>query len=595
MLSSQDMSLDIDPNEDSDAWIIGSDDPYINQIRSNAEIQGPSALNGNMRFEGPPRGGVAKATEDILLDGRSVQSGQGFWTQSQLEADGTFQVGTSSIDVPGLERDDLNLPSGTSTLSGDITLRPVIKHTSYPDPNDSSRFILTKTQYQGVEYDNQMWLGSSGFAYPPVSSDQPGPNGFLPLTGGSPLPPQIHQNQDYPILHEENGSKVQVDLTTGDIAFSRGTQFEVQGDFRVRREMGALTPKVLMGYDIVEGGLPESTINAVDPEVVADNPDIYATAIVASQSIEIEGPVDGFGTLFAERAVRLQAKPTLSADPVLAVALHGETVNFSVAEENPSDKRLRRVLDTDWEVFQKAIDVNPDDNELGFGSYTEWHLANEPDDIDRQHRVIGDDPSDPGNTAKLRYRGSGLTGQQAWEGLRQDMGLSTSDEPNFDAYPFDTAWGGGNTELTLEQYVGLREYLRKDTADRNNWITLGGGGGMQSSGFEKVMFQIRRQIEFYSGWAEHMNKDMDSFMAQEELRISDVFFVGLVHAGAGGFHAEAGDYSLYFEGALVSQGKIEITETPWAKFVYNRDYLDDVIKHNFEDPVPLDQVYFKLN
>jgi hypothetical protein len=606
MLSNDQLKLALDPNTDEDKWFIGSEDPYINQIRSNLEIVGPSALEKEILFQGPPRGGVAKAKEDIVLDNVSVLSDPDFMTQSQKNAKGTFQVGTSKIDVPGLKREDLRLPNNTVNLQGgELTIRKVEKHDwesqVFPVDTDGdgtfdsneTRHRLRKVKLNAIQYGGNLWIGNTG---QPDGEAQPwlpsqGSSGYFPVAGGDNLPSNIHTDDgDYPVLYSSTDARVQADLTTGDIAFSPGSKFEFNGGFSVGREkdVGALEPNVLMGYELQPGSDPYFSAGDIPHETAAENPEQYSTALITNGSLELEGPVSGYGTLFADERVSLEAQPTLSADPVLAVALHGRSVDFVVQEPQSGDKKGRVFLETDWEVFQKGIDTAPGDESNGYEVYKNWHENTSQDDTAYKNRTIGDDP-DPASTVGLRHRKVGMTGQEAAQALGNEFGLTSNQMPNFNLGIF-AGWNGGNSELTLEQYVGLREYLRKpDISGREQWIT------QEGTGFQSTTSQIRRQIEFYSKWAVHMNKKMDEFMTQTELKIADVFFVGLVHAGEGGFKAEAGDFSLYFEGALVSQGNIDIKDTPWAKFVYNRDYLDDVVKHNFSDPIQLDQVYFKLN
>ena len=69
-LSNQDLSVELSGVAgDEKNWKIRSKDPYVNQIRSNTQILGPSAIDSDVKFSDPPRGGVAKATTDIVLDG----------------------------------------------------------------------------------------------------------------------------------------------------------------------------------------------------------------------------------------------------------------------------------------------------------------------------------------------------------------------------------------------------------------------------------------------------------------------------------------------------------------------------------------------
>ena len=46
---------------------------------------------------------------------------------------------------------------------------------------------------------------------------------------------------------------------------------------------------------------------------------------------------------------------------------------------------------------------------------------------------------------------------------------------------------------------------------------------------------------------------------------------------------------------FTTQGGIKIENAPAVDFVYNRLYLDDVLREFRSDHIELDQVYFKIN
>ena len=77
--------------------------------------------------------------------------------------------------------------------------------------------------------------------------------------------------------------------------------------------------------------------------------------------------------------------------------------------------------------------------------------------------------------------------------------------------------------------------------------------------------------------------------------LAENFFVGLVHAGNGGLYVDPNGARFLIEGAAVSEGSMTVRNAPTVDFVYNRLFLDDVVKRFAGEFIQLDQVYFKLN
>lgn len=578
-LSSDNMSVELPGQGGSaeQAWRLRSKDPYINQIRSNAEILGPSAIESQLLFKEPPRGGVAKATEDILLDGTSVESDSDFRTQSERTARGTFQVGTAEIDVPDLSRDDMRFPTESISIAGgEIKMRTVDKHvwTSQEFVDDTgesvTRWRLQKVRHQAVAHNENLWVGSTGF---PVEDSGPlhGPaDGFPSPTspeGFQDLPSQPSQLNDFPVLFgTEPEHQLRANLQTGQLALSSGTTFQVQGTLSVSGAPGALQPHLLFGYSMDETGVTDFTAGSIGNSAL-EEPEANSAALVSSGSLYIDGIATGFGSIFSEQNVLLQAKSGLRAEPDMAVAVHGAQIVFE-ADEPPDRSNANFLLDADWDFFKDAM------NDTGFAAFDEWL---EVDSRSRRSR-IGDDPE---LQTGLRNSSIEQGASSVWNELAAELDLGPA--PNFSASPFGSDWSGN---LNLDKYVRLREFAK--TGD-NSWLEMPGPR------FQSVLGKIDAQIGTYSQWATRMDLSMEDFMAADRPEIADVFFVGLVHAGLGGFHARTNGSSLLIEGSVVSQGKIEIEEAPTVDFVYNRLYLDEVVKRFREDHIELDQVYYKLN
>ena len=294
-----------------------------------------------------------------------------------------------------------------------------------------------------------------------------------------------------------------------------------------------------------------------------ENPEAYSAALVTNEgSLQIEGTTSGFGSIYADSAVSLQAKRGLRAEPDLAVAVHGNSIHLS-AEEKPSGITEGDYLKADWEAFQTA---------MAQGSFEEWADTS----VVRRRSIVGDDHTvDRG----LRTVSMGKSASYFWDLLGEDMDLPDN-PPNL-----GSDWSGN---LSLEQYIRLR-----------NFADTGSSAYLQLSGdpppkFTEIVSDIDQQIMSYVQWAERMDQSVEDFMANDKPTVVDAYFVGLVHAGPGGFLAESDGASMLFEGALVSQGRVLVEETNGLHFVYNRLYLDDVVKKYRGDHIDLDQVYFKV-
>lgn len=578
-LSNQNLSVELRASpSDERNWKIRSKDPYVNQIRSNAEILGPSAIGNKVKFSDPPRGGVAKATDDILLDGTSVQSDPDFLVQSERTARGQFQVGSASIDVPGLERDDLRFPDREMTIpGGDLKFAPVEKHewtsqTFDVGGTEVERWRLVKTQYQSIQHGSEIWVGTEGFPLEDSGAITGPTDGFDSPTsspGFQNVTQQPTTFDDYPILYDDgDGGVVRANITNGKIAFSPGTTFNVDGELHVIQEDGAPQPNLLFGYTIEGDGTERFQAGGMGGSAIED-PESNSAALVTTESFNIDGIVTGFGSIFADRNVSLRAKSGLRAEPDMAVAVHGESIRFQ-AEDPPDSSNSNTLLDTDWQAFKNAMAQSP-----GHDTFEGFYLM----DRDQRNGILGSNP-DLNTGAKLRS--TGLSAGELWDLLEPELDLGS--RPNFNASPFGSEWSG---HLNLEKYVRLREYARSGS---NSWLDFD-----DTRRFYDMLGYVGTNLSLYSKWAEAMGLPLADFMNADRPEIADVFFVGLVHAGRGGLVADTNGSSLLIEGAVVSQGGIGILEAPAVDFVYNRLYLDDVLREFRNDHIKLDQVYFKIN
>ncbi|MCA9794691.1 MAG: hypothetical protein KC910_22945, partial [Candidatus Eremiobacteraeota bacterium] len=376
---------------------------------------------------------------------------------------------------------------------------------------------------------------------------------------------------DFPVLYgTAPDHQMRANLLTGEVALSPGTSFEVAGDLTVTKGMGAPNPHLKFGHTMNDEG--ETSFDSITEGSLSalDDPAAHSSALVASGNLNIGGIASGFGSIYADRSVQLQAKRGLRADPDLAVAVRGESISLT-AEDPPDSAVANTLLETDWKVYQEALGPGYD----SFDGWFEQTAAN-------RRRVLGDDP-----TVATGLRTKNLPGNAASYWNQLDAELDLGPAPNFSAPPFGSDWTGA---FTLEHYARLRNYAtsKKSGKPVNQWLDFDG------TYFQNVLGNIDSTILTYSNWASRLDMSMSAYMAEEVPLVPDVYFVGLVHAGGGGFFADLTGASILFEGAVVSQGRLNIQDARELDFVYNRLYLDDVVQQFVGDRVKLDQVYFNI-
>lgn len=564
------------------AWKLRSKDPYVNQIRSNKSILGPSAVDGHLAFRDPPRGGVAMAKNDIKLGGVSVMNDPTLLENSQVAAKGSFQMGTPDVDVPDLERGNLSFPPVEVPIpEGEMQFKVLQRHLwtskvfNQGASNEVTRWRRQVWLHDGIEHAENTWASETAELHSDSGELNSETDGFDEPTSSDGFQNVVNQPgelSDLPVLYE-NGEdhRMRANLVTGELAMTAGTTFTVDGTLDITQsddgpdpQLHAKQPHLKFAYDLLDSGSlvfrgGENGTSAMD------DPEANSAALTATGDLLIDGITTGFGSIFADQEVELRAKSGLRSDLDLAVAVHGESIRFR-AEDPPENGGANNThLEADFMAFKDAL--NP-----GYDSYEDyWNMP-----VTRRG-LIGPDPN---GVTGLRHKTLPHDARYYWNLLQEDLGLG--DPPNFSSAPFGSEWTGN---ITLEEYIRLREYARNDSPA---WLEMPGNN------FNGMISAIDTNLSVYSSWAHRMDMPMRDYMQEEIALVSDVYFVGLVHAGQGGFYADANRSSMLIEGALVSQGALTIRNAPAVDFVYNRLYLDDVVRQFFGDTIKLDQVYYKI-
>ena len=584
-LSSLDMTIELDDAGADNRWTIASSDPYINQVRSNTNIDAPSALDDEVKFRVPPRGGVAKAHTDILLGGTSIDSDPDFQESSESMADGGFKVGSSPIDIPGLSQEDLQFPESQVTIPpGTMTFKKVYKNEVLErdvDLDGDGTFETHQYRVQKQEHDalvhgsgasEDYWISSTSrpsddnddqpwSIYPP-SVDDGDFDGIL-------NPPD--DLNDFPVLYEtDEQHRVSANLTTGELAFTPATKFVVNGDIEFIQDESSHQAHLKFGHEMQPDGTMEFTGGSQGNDALAD-PQSNSAALVADGNIILDGITSGFGSIYADGEVQLRAKSGMRADPDLAVAVHGDQVSMR-AEDPPEGFGQNSLLDTDWEFFREVVAQYPEEQ------FNDWNDLS----TTRRFQQVGDNP-DLDTGIRARQLDPSHTPSYIWNKLQQELGDDIGPLPNL-----GSAEGNWSGTMTLEHYVRLRQCAK--SGDRS-WLDRPG------TRFTSVVGNISGQLGTYSNWSSRMGQpNVKAFMGPAEPPIlAENFFVGLVHAGRRGLYVDPNGARFLIEGAAVSEGTMTVRNAPTVDFVYNRLFLDDVVKKYAGEFIQLDQVYFKLN
>ncbi|MBI3924712.1 MAG: hypothetical protein HY319_04165 [Armatimonadetes bacterium] len=540
---------DIRMADDTENWEILSRDAHLNRIRSNGNIIGPHW--DKIRFSG--KVGLAMATSDVRLNGQSLTSNPELVEEVEAATRGRFQTRAPEIIVPDLEQGDLEMPETELQVPGGsytfgqaegLSWEPVtffLDTDGNPDNGAEDgpyvRYRQNKTFYSTLRTPGGTYvsLTSTGERSTPFGSpdsptwgyDSPGPTG---LQGG----PYAEQN-DSPVLAQNplGQKKFQVNLLSERFVLSSGVKVTPQPG--PCQDLIIPEGKILFGYDYdpAEGYIFQALSDGLSAAL--RDPGQYMSAFVADGDVVIGGG-SGYGSIYAEGNVVLSASSGLRATPDLAVSLRGRGIQLNpVDPPAPSDEGTS--LGPDFPAFGTAME--------GYGN---WSVLNNWMALDAtQAGPFTDD---------LLQCSIGSDADEIWSEL-------TGGDPLPDSVPSSIASG----DLSLQEYVQLREFWRSGNGE---WFTDTMAGQVKSA--------ATNQITTWAYWADVYQTTLNDYMSGPEPVSPDMYFVGLVWAGDRGFSADANGNSLLIEGALVSQGSVVVKKTSRFQTVYNRLYLDDVLK-----------------
>jgi len=586
-------------------WSIESKDP-INQIRANGDIFAPDPLkNPDSLFKFNGMRGTAKAGGDVHVEkpgGGYVNLAQDSTTRLEVEkanrANGRMQSKAPPVPVPELKKEQLNVPEPEITLPPGSYKTGQAKETVWREvtlthDDNGNPLVPIQTKWRrceltvptlvhpdGTEYAYKDPLATPSEVFPRDDRENPGADGWD-------RPVQVDQDGMVELgsaMVDTNGDgavdtekKVCFDIPGAVMSIPPGVTAKVNGDLLLGSDYygGAATNNVtlLMGFDMdtfqTSGGSFQRNTSFGAPGLsklaAMGAMNEKGGAIMAGGDIHVSGSCYGLGSLSTEAKLRLSAPTGMSTTPNVGLAVRA---NDKMEMMPPPAVRTGAALMVDGPVFDRAMDAAD-------ASYNKWAGFETMPTEDRvaARNLLG------GQTVK-NSDGTPMSPAAAWNLMRTELNkppANTSTEP----------LNSMGSTLTIKEYVRLREAMR--SAD-NKWLT----DPTYSTRADSV---LESQVVLYNWWAREKEglgaAHLKTFM-DKGANCPDMYFRGLVYSGLGGLLVDAKENSFFNEGAMVSRGDIKVINSTQMTSMYNRAFLDDILKPQNSSQVRLEAVYFNI-
>lgn len=586
-------------------WSIESKDP-VNQIRANGDIKAPNPLKDpNSLFKFAGMRGTAKAGGDVFVEkpgGGYINLAQDSATRLEVEkanrANGRMQSKAPPIPVPELKKEQLNtpapeinLPAGsykTGTATETTWAKVSIDRDADGNPLVPPQEKWRKCQVQvptlvhpnGTEYAYKDPTAQPTEAYPREDRDDKGEEGWDKAVEVD--PDGMVELGSVMVDTDGNGSidtekKACFDIAGAVLSIPPGVTAKVDGEILLGADYygGTATNNVtlLMGFDMetfkTGGGAFQRNTSFGAPGLskleAMGAMGQKGGAIVADGDIHVSGSCYGLGSLSTESKLRLSAPTGMSTTPNVGLAVRAAD---KIEMMPPPAIRNGAALMVDGPLFDRAMDA-------GDASYNKWANFDQMTLSDREaaRDLLG------GQTVR-NADGSSVSPAAAWNLMRTELGLppaDTSREPLKDM----------GASLSILEYVQLREAMR--SAD-SKWLT-------DPTYRRSAQLMLESQVILYNWWAREKEGlgalGLKAFM-DKGANCPDMYFRGLVYAGLGGLFVDAKENSFFNEGAMVSRGDIKVVNSTQMTSMYNRAFLDDIIKPQNSSQVRLEAIYFNI-
>lgn len=364
-------------------------------------------------------------------------------------------------------------------------------------------------------------------------------------------------------------SNVTLDLRSRAIGLPANKRVDVQGGITLKASSAGGPPGLWLGGAGQEAAL------------VANGP---------GASIDIQGFVVGGGSMIAADDagdVKIQLGSAVAASATQPIALYaGRNVTLSQGSNNPWELGT-----TDWDMFAGS-------NVKSINGIYDW--AQQP--RDQKPALV---------TRALQKTMPQEQFQTAWGSLLTDYpnaeGYTFPDGRSAVQYALDEFNGSGanTTAVTVDSYVRLRAFLASAEAGApdGNWLVA----SSYAAEVQGVTQSLLEQLQGAAGAHQEpgppprmVANRLGDYLGQASnpLRAGDappMVFFGLIYARHGDFDFDAGRRGILVEGSVVvKEGRLNISRSRLAWFVYNPTYLENLFVPQVEAALPLQPTYFAV-
>ncbi len=578
---------------------ISSRDLYANQISAGRDLVLPDANHLRFLKHG-------EATSEQALNLGSLNLADGSTTDEQIRnanelAGGTFSPRGEVPRTPAFDKDVFKLP-GTVTEVADgvyrfggierVQYRPqTISYSEYIPPPPGSTGPgsydtgschraqrITSVYDRLIDAEGRVWVSSaartgSEVADPPTVPTAPlGSEGAAASWGYDPGQPATWEAGSSPTTPEPTSDVHEIypgmwaNVVTGQIAVRSGFMLNADGPGGfIVEAAGAREPEVLFGYRF-EGSVAVQESLSAGLEAAKESPETHMAGLEASQSISVPGGFLGYGSVIAGGDVTLKASSGLRAAPDLGVVVKARSLTINPATE-PEPTLPGEPVSIDYPTFREGISTYAGGD---WSPFETWLT-----DTSAHRSAI---------TANLKTTRLGSPASTYWNQLNTELATSI---------PFPTLVGDWSGNLTLEQYVRLKEFIQTKAAGYHNgegdltWLDMSQRIGESAA-------RVENTVGSFCQWAKSYKQTLQAYLASPTPDVPEMFYQGLLYADQD-LTVNANGKAFRLEGSLMASGNTNINDARNVDLVYDRSLVDDQMNSNATGTqVVLEKVFFTI-
>lgn len=603
MLSGGDVSVHLAPSEDGHWWL-GARQPSGNGVRANGTISGPEILSRAGRavlFEPPAGlGGRTRPPYGVLQGQNLRMQMDGVATditpdnpqleRAQWNIRGALSPGGGTVDVPELDASKLAAPAKIVEMpANEITFRSreingAVVHELLEDGAVKASYNSANTLSSSREY---AWFDNLGEAVATfdlesrvmtVAEDVELQASAGPFTLRGVSQDSTSSNQPTLVLgssREAAGIKASSGINIEGSVGGMGALKAGEGDLEVRAKSTLSTTPDFGVALHSDQDVILSKPGASNQDGIPADWDAFAIGFNSDPSSELSHWANQDEVTQHQLAASFSSTNIREAGSMSA----GEDeVWLGLTKEFPSDTVAREAYDNWMQEHVPAV-TGPD---------PDWV---EPEPPEQSPPEIPVRDPETGRIVRDPETGEPVTiPDPEWE----PEPWEPPPHPEIELEPAIPAGPGVN----VEKYVRLREYLKTVKAGKpdSTWLHSN-EPDIQLKRRNDAVDMVRNQLSSFQLAAGQTSEEVDGAVVLSWNSLGDYFtgrnpflagyrpdmkFRGLIYAG-GAFRFDTQKQGIELEGALVSQGNMDISNATGARFIYNSELLEGMFATNEGD------------